>query len=183
MNRTDERPGPADRRHYWLRARPFGLAARDRSRSYVGPGHRLLTEARPAPQTMEYALPLSGLGAALRSLRALNRSRDGVPPHTVTVRFGAAEPFLLSPAAGRATGYLDLSGPRNSAFAAFLCTAEEILREHDGRPHWGRAHTATPELLAARYPGWAEFHALRAALDPSGALLNDHLRRTLVASR
>jgi L-gulonolactone oxidase len=52
---------------------------------------------------------------------------------------------------------------------------EPILLEHDGRPHWGKFHGASGEVLASRYPDWQRFQAVRQRLDPGGTFLNDHL--------
>ena len=80
---------------------------------------------------------------------------------------------------GRRTGYVNLTVPRAVAYQELLRTVEHVLRERHGRPHWGKAHTATAEILAPRYPEWDAFQAMRAALDPTGRFTNDYLRRVL----
>jgi hypothetical protein len=60
-----------------------------------------------------------------------------------------------------------------------LRIAEHVARELDGRPHWGKAHTATAEVLKPRYPEWSTFQRVRAQLDPAGLFSNDYVERIL----
>ena len=53
------------------------------------------------------------------------------------------------------------------------------MRDHDGRPHWGKLHTRTAEDLAPAYPRFGEFLSLRDRLDPERLFANDYLRRVL----
>ena len=56
---------------------------------------------------------------------------------------------------------------------------EPILREHGGRPHWGKVHTLGAADLAPLYPRFEEFLALRDRLDPDRVFANDYLERVL----
>ena len=47
-----------------------------------------------------------------------------------------------------------------AAAAGGLGGLEAALREHGGRPHWGKVHAAPDARLAAELPGWASFSAL-----------------------
>jgi len=53
------------------------------------------------------------------------------------------------------------------------------MREHEGRPHWGKLHRRTAADLAPAYPRFADFLALRERLDPERVFSNDYLRRVL----
>jgi L-gulonolactone oxidase len=64
-------------------------------------------------------------------------------------------------------------------YLELLRTIEHVLRGHGARPHWGKAHTATAQVLAPRYPEWETFQRVRAELDPEGRFTNDYLRRVL----
>jgi hypothetical protein len=70
----------------------------------------------------------------------------------------------------------------------FLPQFWELLRDHavPFRLHWGKEMPASSptdrawvELLAARYPHWAEFLALRAQLDPDEVFLTEYWRDRL----
>jgi L-gulono-1,4-lactone dehydrogenase len=63
--------------------------------------------------------------------------------------------------------------------AAYVAAMEAVMRDHDGRPHWGKLHTRTAADLAPAYPRFGEFLALRDRLDPDRLFTNDYLRRVL----
>jgi FAD/FMN-containing dehydrogenase len=62
-------------------------------------------------------------------------------------------------------------------YVEYFHDVEEIYQRYAGRPHWGKMHTLDATTLASRYPRWADFQRVRAALDPHGVFLNDYLRR------
>ncbi len=55
----------------------------------------------------------------------------------------------------------------------------EIMDELGGRPHWGKRHYQSAATLAARYPDWERFQAVRARLDSRGRFANDYTERVL----
>ena len=61
-------------------------------------------------------------------------------------------------------------------FRDFFADVEPIFWDHGGRPHWGKVHTRRAKDLAAVYPDWERFLAVRERLDPDGRFLNAHLR-------
>lgn len=67
--------------------------------------------------------------------------------------------------------------PRSARYVELLRTVEHVLREHGGRPHWGKAHTATAEVLRPQYPEWDTFARMRDKLDSDGRFTNDYLAR------
>ena len=78
------------------------------------------------------------------------------------------------------------SGPRASiaihALASerydyFFTDFEPMYREAGGRPHWGKLHSLGQSDLAALYPDFERFNALRNELDPKGKFLNPHLAK------
>ena len=149
---------------------------------YVDRSDRAFTFRQPVKfLSMEHALPLGHVVPALTALRGAIRRFGLYSPYSVTARIGAGDDTPLSPAYGRQTGYLNLTVPRTVSYTEILRIAEAVFDEHDGRPHWGKAHTATATALAARYPQWSAFQRLRAALDPAGTFTSDYIRRILGA--
>lgn len=147
---------------------------------YVGRGHQVFTFAQPVRfLALEHALPLEQVPAALRNLRGALRGAGRYSPYSVLVRVGAGDDSPLSPAYGRLTGYVNLTIPRTAAYLELLRIVEHVLREHGARPHWGKAHTATAEVLAPRYPEWTTFQRVRARVDPAGRFTNDYLDRVI----
>ncbi|MFI9154154.1 D-arabinono-1,4-lactone oxidase [Streptomyces sp. NPDC053367] len=133
--------------------------------------------------SLEYALPFTASADAVRHVHE-DVKRFGLrTPYSITVRFGAGDELLLSPAQGRTTTYVNITVPRTVGYTELLRTFEAVLLEHEGRPHWGKAHTATAEVVADRYPGWKAFQDIRAELDPRSLFTSDYLRRVLGGAR
>ncbi|MFF9644139.1 D-arabinono-1,4-lactone oxidase [Kitasatospora aureofaciens] len=203
MNRTDAPPTPRARlRRYSTTVQELfcgvtGVAGRGSSTA-VPVLSRALALPTPGPSTyvdvsdqvftfpqpvrfiaLEHALPLEQTPDALQELSGALRRAGQYSPYSVLVRVGAADDAPLSPAHGRATGYVNLTVPRNPGQVELLRVIEHVMRAHGGRPHWGKAHTATAEVLAPRYPRWADFQRVRARVDPDGLFAGDYAVRLL----
>ena len=72
------------------------------------------------------------------------------------------------------TPAIRLTGLRKSFGAV-----EAVMRDLDGRPHWGKLHTRTAADLRPAYPGFDAFVALRDRLDPERRFGNAYLERVL----
>jgi FAD/FMN-containing dehydrogenase len=93
----------------------------------------------------------------------------------------AADEIPLSPAHHRATVTISVHQAAERPYARFFADVEAVFRNHRGRPHWGKHHTHRAAELAALYPEWERFQAVRRRVDPRGRFLNDYLRRLLDA--
>jgi FAD-linked oxidoreductase len=149
-------------------------------RTYTDIAHRVFTSPRRVRFVeMEYALPREAVTTALRELRTLvdaSGLRVGFP---VEVRTAPADDIPLSPASGRDTAYVAVHMFRGVPHRAYFSAAERIMTAHGGRPHWGKLHTRGADDLAALYPRYGEFVALRDVLDPGRVFTNDHVRQIL----
>jgi len=129
----------------------------------------------------EYAVPRPAVPDLLRELDRLTERHGWRLPIPTEVRYAAADDVPLSTAEGRDTAYVAVHAPARSdprdCFAAFGRLAGEV----GGRPHWGKEHGLDAEVLAQRYPRFAEFTAVRDRLDPTGTLSNAYLDRVLGA--
>ncbi len=150
------------------------------ARTYSDVAHRVFTsERRVVFREMEYAVPrAAGLEALREVRRALDRSRLRVS-FPIEVRVARADDVPLSTASGRDSLYLAFHTHRRADHTAYFALMEPIVRDHDGRPHWGKLHTMRADDLAERYPRFEEFLAMRDRLDPQRVFANDHLRRVL----
>jgi len=149
-------------------------------RSYTDVPHRVFTTPRHVRfREMEYAVPREAGLAALRELRRAVEASDWRIGFPVEVRFVPADDVPLSPAYGRDVTYLAVHTPVAVDHHPFFAGVEPILRDHGGRPHWGKLHTLGADELAALHPRFPDTLAMRDRLDPDRVLGNAHLRRIL----
>jgi FAD/FMN-containing dehydrogenase len=128
---------------------------------------------------MEYAVPAASGPGCFRAVRRRMRERHPDVVWPVEYRTVAADGGWLSPAHARDSVAISLHQDAALPCDAFFADLEPIFHEHGGRPHWGKIHTAGAARLAALYPCWERFRALRDRLDPGGLFLNPYLRELL----
>jgi L-gulonolactone oxidase len=130
---------------------------------------------------MEYAVPRAALPEAFDGLRAAAARHAADVTFPVEVRVAGADDVPLSTASGRDSAYLAVHVYRGRPFEAWFAAVESVMTALGGRPHWGKLHTRTAAQLAASYPEFGAFVALRDRLDPAGLFHNAHLERILGA--
>ncbi|MCU1613985.1 MAG: Oxidoreductase [Frankiales bacterium] len=142
--------------------------------------HRVFVSRRRVRfREMEYAVPREAAADVLTELRRAVEASDWRVPFPVEVRVAAADEIPLSTASGRDTAYVAVHVPARSEPGPYFDRLEAIAAAVGGRPHWGKLHGLDAEALSARYPGFAEFTAVRGRLDPGGVFANAHLDRVL----
>lgn len=148
----------------------------------VAPSHEVFATPRFVKfLEMEYAIPVAALPGVIAAMRgAIARERFAVN-FPIEVRFGAGDGAWLSPAYDRATAYVAVHMYKGMPHEAYFAAMERILQDAGGRPHWGKLHTLDAAGLAARYPRWAEFQAVRRRYDPAGRFGSGHVDRVLGA--
>ena len=150
-------------------------------RTFTDLSHRVFTSPRRVRfEEMEYAVPREQAMPVLAELVARVRRSDWRLSVPVEVRVAAADDVPLSTAHGRDTAYLAVHvAPGSRHRDAYFGALEAIVREVDGRPHWGKLHSLDADALRGRYPRFADFVAMRDRLDPAGVFANDYLDRVL----
>jgi FAD/FMN-containing dehydrogenase len=146
-----------------------------------GPSFEVLTRTRDLRfEEMEYLVPFEAGESCFREVRAriLACHRREVA-WRVLVRTTAGDDSFLSPAYGRASVAISVHHHAGLPFEGYFRDIEPILRDHAGRPHWGKKHFLRASELRKLYPQWNDFRAVRAALDPEGAMLSPYLRTVL----
>jgi FAD-linked oxidoreductase len=137
------------------------------------------SERRVRFTEMEYGVPREhGPAAARRVIEWVRANRYPVF-FPIEMRVAAGDDALLSPSHGRDTAYIAVHQYRGMAWRPYFEAVEAIMREYDGRPHWGKRHFQTAETLAPLYPRWDVFRTARDELDPSRAFANEYARRIL----
>jgi L-gulonolactone oxidase len=149
-------------------------------RRYSDVPHKVFTSPRRVVfREMEYAVPREAGVQALREARALIDASDWRISFPVEIRVCPADDVPLSTAYARDSVYLAFHTNPQTDHTDYFRGIEEIMRGHDGRPHWGKLHTRTAADLAPAYPRWQEFQALRDRLDPDRMFTNAYLDRVL----
>lgn len=149
-------------------------------REYTDLSNRVLTQSRTVRfREMEYAIPAENVVAAFRAVRELIERRNWRIEFPVEVRFAAEDDRWLSTAHGRASAYIAVHRYWRADPTEYFEAVEAIMREHGGRPHWGKLHTQTAETLRDRYPRFDDFVAVRDRLDPDRRFGNRYLERVL----
>ncbi|WP_029149632.1 D-arabinono-1,4-lactone oxidase [Microbacterium indicum] len=125
----------------------------------------------------EFILPFEHARAAIQALRGL---RETIAPHLFVceIRTMAADDLWLSPSSGYESLALHFTWHRDEpAVRAVLPALEAALAPFGARPHWGKVFEMSGDAIAALYPRWDDFRALRARLDPEGAFRNAYAER------
>ena len=171
---------PADGPRHPVPGLPPGHATEQLGRP--GPWYTRLPHFRPeaipssgAESQSEWLVARTDVAAALA---ALDRIRDRITPvvQIAEVRSVAADPLWLSPSYGRDSAAFHFTWvPDDDAVRPVVAAIEEALDPYAPRPHWGKVFGHRPETLAARYPRYADFRALRHRMDPDGTFGNDLL--------
>lgn len=125
---------------------------------------------------LEYFLPLDCAKDALREQRALMVKSLPDSQFPLEVRVVAAESGWLSPNCNRANVVLSVSGTPGTDYWPYLSATDALLSQYAARPHWGKLHFMTPKRMAALFPRYEDFKAVRRQFDPKGIFLNPHLR-------
>lgn len=157
-----------------------GVAAAMSDRELCAPSSEVFVSPRRVVfREMEYAVPRDALRDVVEEVDAwLRRSREPVP-FPVEIRFAAADDVWLSTAYGRESAYLAVHQYQRLPHERFFAAVEAIVGAVDGRPHWGKLHGLDAERLAALYPRFADFRAVRAEHDPTGVFANAYTDRVL----
>ncbi len=150
------------------------------ARGYTDTAYKVFTSPRRVRFVeMEYALPREAAVDALREVKEMIERSSLRISFPVEVRVAPADDITLSTASGRDSVYIAVHMYRGTPHQEYFDAVEQIMTAHQGRPHWGKLHTRDAGYLAAAYPRFAEFTALRDRLDPGRVFGNDYLRRVL----
>jgi len=60
-------------------------------------------------------------------------------------------------------------------FSPYFQALEKILKQYEGRPHWGKMHTMNKAEVQAAYPRLRDFVDVRNRLDERGIFLNEYM--------
>ena len=153
------------------------VAATPASEPVVDVSYKILSNVRNYRfNEMEYSVPLdAGAPCVLEILRTIEEKEiDVVFP--LEYRYVAGDDLWLSMFSGGPRAAISVHRDARFDYRPYFDIVEPIFWKYGGRPHWGKVHSLQHEQLIALYPQFKEFLEIRAALDPTGRMLNAHLR-------
>ncbi len=128
---------------------------------------RVFCSERTAALEMEYSVPADRGMACLQHVReTLAAHPEWKAYYPVEVRYTGADDLWMSTAQGRDSMYIAVHEDPARSVDPYFATVEPFIAGVDGRPHWGKMHRQNASTLAARYPHWDDFAALRNTFDP-----------------
>jgi L-gulonolactone oxidase len=147
---------------------------------YVDHSFKVFSSEREIRFTeMEYGIPLAHGPEAVRRVLGWVSSHRYPVAFPLECRVVASDDALLSPSHGRETFYVAVHQYRGMEWRRYFDAVESIMGEYGGRPHWGKRHTLSRDVLAGRYPRFADFLAVRERLDPGRRFANEYTRQCL----
>ena len=152
------------------------------SRTYINDSYKIFASPRLVRfYEMEHAFPAGSVAPALRDIRDMIERKGYLLNFPIEVRFTAPDDVPLSTAYGRESGYIAVHVYKGMEFTPFFKDVENILRQYDARPHWGKVHHRDAEELSGLYPRFGEFLAMRDRLDPQRTFANRYTERVFGA--
>ena len=152
------------------------LNAMGKEVTITAPGEGYASERNVRFNEMEFHLPRENALNALSEVRQTLESQFPEVFFPIEFRFIKSDDLWLSPFHGRETCSIAVHRFFSEDYTAYFKAIEPIFRKYDGRPHWGKLNKLTGQDLAAHYPRWNDFKAIRAELDPTGKFLNPYLK-------
>jgi len=125
---------------------------------------------------MEYQVPREAGPDCLREILHTIHSRNLPTWFPIEYRYVQGDDIWLSQFEGRDSASISVHQFYEMDYHNFFAVIEPIFWKYGGRPHWGKLHTLNASQLQQLYPHWQDFQNIRETLDPTGKMLNGHLR-------
>lgn len=144
----------------------------------IGASYNVLAHPRTVPFIeMEYTVPAEQGVDCLREILATIRRYAPEACFPLEYRYIKRDQTLIgmfSERDGCAISIHEFADEPN--WKNYFELIEPVFHKYQGRPHWGKWHSLSDVELSALYPLWADFKRIRRELDPTGRMLNPHLR-------
>lgn len=148
------------------------------SRTYVDQSFKIFASPRLVHfYEMEHSVPIDSLVPALQDIVAMVERKGYLLNFPIEVRATAADDVPLSTSYGRESAYIAVHVFRGMEYQPFFRDVEEILRNYESRPHWGKIHHREVTELSSLYPRYQDFISLRDRLDPQRMFQNRYTRQ------
>ncbi|MFT5209726.1 MAG: FAD-linked oxidoreductase [Flavobacterium sp.] len=148
----------------------------------TGKSYQVLPHARMVRfREMEYSVPVEFGPQCLRDILSTIKNKKLPMCFPIEYRHVKADDIWLSMYEGQTAAAISIHQFGDLEYKAAFAEIEQVFWKYNGRPHWGKLHTLDAKRLANLYPHhWQDFQEVRSTLDPSGKMLNDHLRELFI---
>ena len=125
---------------------------------------------------MDFSVPQDKCEEVLNKLKDFIEKEKIRVNFPIEVRFVKEDDIFLSPAFESKRCYIAVHMYAKMKYQKYFEGAEKIFLEYDGRPHWGKKHFLTHDLVKQNYSKLGTFFEQREKMDPYGIFLNEHLK-------
>ncbi len=148
----------------------------------VDVSYRILTHVRNDRfNEMEYSVPLDAGAECLREVLRTIEDRKVDVLFPLEYRYVRRDDTWLGMSSGDEDhAAISIHRTASMDYRPYFDLIEPIFWKYGGRPHWGKVHSLDAARLRTLYPRFDDFRAVRESLDPTGRMLNDHLRRLFI---
>jgi len=155
-----------------------GLAEQIEPSETVDASYRILSNVRSNRfNEMEYAVPRESGAECVREVLDTIAKKEIDVVFPLEYRYVRGDDLWLSMDEGGDRAAISVHRTASEDYRPLFDAVEPIFWKYGGRPHWGKVHSLGHAELTKLYPRFEDFRQLRNELDPSGRLLNDHLRK------
>lgn len=148
--------------------------------SKVHYSHKVYASARLVKfREMEYNIPADVFHEVWNKVVETVNSGNFKIHFPLEVRWVKGDDIYMSPAYGRDSVYIACHVFGKKECMPYFNALEEIFRDYDGRPHWGKMNTLTHTDVKALYPKFPNFLEHREAHDPKQIFITPYLENLL----
>ncbi|WP_299105708.1 D-arabinono-1,4-lactone oxidase [uncultured Tenacibaculum sp.] len=125
---------------------------------------------------MEYNIPAEAYKDVFKDVKKIVNSRKFNIHFPIENRWVKGDDVFMSPAYGRDSAYIACHVYNKKECVSYFKALEEVFRAYDGRPHWGKMNTISPQDVQTMYPKFDAFLKLRKEHDPENIFVNTYLK-------
>ena len=154
------------------------LAANMQTSEAVDVSYKVLTNLRNNRfNEMEYSVPAAVGAECVREILKTIYDQAIDVAFPLEYRYVSADAPWLSMAFGdEPHATISIHRTASEDYRPYFDIIEPIFWKYGGRPHWGKVHSLGHEELSQLYPRFRDFMEIRESLDPTGRMLNQHLK-------
>ena len=154
------------------------LAANTEVTEAVDISYKLLSNVRNSRfNEMEYSVPIEHGAECVREILKTIYDQAIDVAFPLEYRYVSGDDPWLSMAYGdEPHATISIHRTASEDYRPYFDIIERIFWKYEGRPHWGKIHSLTHRELTSLYPRFRDFMEIRQSLDPTGRMLNPHLK-------